>query len=218
MKTEEQQGILALHRVRQQLVKFRTAQINCLRGLLAEYGEVMPRGRAGMRRDIASVLERVSQGLPALVVETLRPVLSAPAGLHADQTGRAIGEVVEKLRSRQPQVDELACLGLDPSATGTPASRCPRRRRCCYCACWILRLPGKTLCLPPLALWCRRPARVHFSPAAGHQERRASIPFGFDPSIEDDTVNALRTEGAATCGGCSIASPVTRPMRAEPST
>ena len=72
VKSEEQQGILALHRMRQQLVKFRTAQINCLRGLLAEYGEVMPCGRAGMRRDIASALERVSQRLPALVVETLR--------------------------------------------------------------------------------------------------------------------------------------------------
>ena len=61
-----------LHRMRQQLVKFRTAQINCLRGLLAEHGEVMPQGRAGMRRDIASALERVSQRLPGLVVDTLR--------------------------------------------------------------------------------------------------------------------------------------------------
>ena len=47
VKTEEQQAVLALHRMRQQLVKFRTAQINGLRGLLAEYGEVMPKGRAG---------------------------------------------------------------------------------------------------------------------------------------------------------------------------
>ena len=46
VKSEEQQAVLALHRMRQQLVKFRTAQINGLRGLLAEYGEVMPRGRA----------------------------------------------------------------------------------------------------------------------------------------------------------------------------
>ena len=49
VKSEEQQAILALHRMRQQLVKFRTAQINGLRGLLMEYGEV-PRGRAGMRQ------------------------------------------------------------------------------------------------------------------------------------------------------------------------
>ena len=72
IKSEEQQAILALHRMRQQLVKFRTAQINGLRGLLTEYGEVMPKGRAGMRRDIPAVLERVSERLPAMVIETLR--------------------------------------------------------------------------------------------------------------------------------------------------
>ena len=72
IKTEEQQAILALHRMRQQLVKFRTAQINCLRGLLTEYGEVMPQGWAGMRRGMALALERVSERLPAMVVETLR--------------------------------------------------------------------------------------------------------------------------------------------------
>ena len=65
IKTEEQQAILALHRMRQQLVKFRTAQINCLRGLLTEYGEVMPKGRAGMRRGMAEALARVSERLPA---------------------------------------------------------------------------------------------------------------------------------------------------------
>ena len=72
IKSEEQQAILALHRMRQQLVKFRTAQINGLRGLLTEYGEVMPKGRAGMRRDIPAALERVSERLPAMVIETLR--------------------------------------------------------------------------------------------------------------------------------------------------
>ena len=72
VKSEEQKGVLALHRMPQQLVKFRTAEINCLRGLLAEHGAVIPRGRAGMRRDMASALERVSQRLPGLIVETLR--------------------------------------------------------------------------------------------------------------------------------------------------
>ena len=72
IKSEEQQAILALHRMRQQLVKFRTAQINGLRGLLAEYGEVMPQGRAGMRTGMAGALERVSERLPAMVIDTLR--------------------------------------------------------------------------------------------------------------------------------------------------
>ena len=72
VKSEEQQAILALHRMRQQLVKFRTAQINGLRGLLTEYGEVMPRGRAGMRKAMPDALARVSERLPAMVIDTLR--------------------------------------------------------------------------------------------------------------------------------------------------
>ena len=84
VKSEEQQAVLALHRMRQQLVKFRTAQINCLRGLLAEYGEVMPRGRAGMRRDMPGVLERVSERLPAMVIETLREQWARVAQLDAE--------------------------------------------------------------------------------------------------------------------------------------
>lgn len=84
VKSEEQQGVLALHRMRQQLVKFRTAQINGLRGLLTEYGEVMPRGRAGMKRDMAAVLERVSERLPAMVIETLREQWVRVAELDAE--------------------------------------------------------------------------------------------------------------------------------------
>lgn len=72
VKSEEQQAVLALHRMREQLIKFRTAQINGLRGLLAEYGEVMPKGRAGLKRDVPGALERVSERLPAMAVDSLR--------------------------------------------------------------------------------------------------------------------------------------------------
>jgi transposase len=72
VKSEEQQAVLALHRMRAQLVKFRTAQMNGLRGLLTEYGEVMPQGRAGLRRDTPGVLGRLSDRLPAMVIDTLR--------------------------------------------------------------------------------------------------------------------------------------------------
>lgn len=72
IKTEEQQAILALHRMRSQLVKFRTAQINGLRGLLTEYGEVMPQGKAGVRKGITEALARLSDRLPAMVIDTLR--------------------------------------------------------------------------------------------------------------------------------------------------
>ena len=92
VKSEEQQAILALHRMRQQLVKFRTAQINGLRGLLTEYGEVMPQGRAGMRRGIGLALERISERLPAIVVETLREQWVRVARLDEE-----IGEIERRL-------------------------------------------------------------------------------------------------------------------------
>lgn len=72
VKTEMQQAMLALHRMRAQLVKFRTMQVNALRGLLTEYGEVMGRGRAALDRAMPEVLARVSERLPAVLIETLR--------------------------------------------------------------------------------------------------------------------------------------------------
>lgn len=72
VKTEAQQAVLALHRMRQQLVKFRTAQMNGLRGLLAEYGEVMPKGRAALTKAIPLVLGRLTDRLPTVLIETLR--------------------------------------------------------------------------------------------------------------------------------------------------
>jgi transposase len=71
VKTEAQQAVLALHRMRQQLVKMRTMQINELRGLLTEYGEVFGRGRAPLARGIAAALERLAARLPQVVIDTL---------------------------------------------------------------------------------------------------------------------------------------------------
>ena len=93
VKSVEQQGILALHRMRQQLVKYRTAQINGLRGLLTEYGEVMPQGRAGKRRGIGLALERVSEHLSAMVVETLREQWARVGRLDEE-----IGEIERRLK------------------------------------------------------------------------------------------------------------------------
>lgn len=72
VKTEMQQAMLALHRMREQLVKFRTMQINALRGLLTEYGEVMGKGRTALDKTIPEVLARVAERLPAALIDTLR--------------------------------------------------------------------------------------------------------------------------------------------------
>ena len=44
VKTVEQQAILSVHRARQGFVKARTAQANQIRGLLSEFGIVIPQG------------------------------------------------------------------------------------------------------------------------------------------------------------------------------
>ena len=72
VKSEAQQAVLALHRMRQQLVKFRTMQSNGLRGLLGEYGEVMPIGRAALNRGMSDALARLAERLPAVLIDTLR--------------------------------------------------------------------------------------------------------------------------------------------------
>ena len=74
VKTEMQQAMLALHRMRQQLIKFRTMQINGLRGLLTEYGEVMSKSRAKLDKEIPEVLERIAERLPAVFVHIARTV------------------------------------------------------------------------------------------------------------------------------------------------
>ena len=72
VKTEAQQAVLALHRMREQLVKFRTMQSNGLRGLLTEYGEVMGKSRVALDKALPEVLARLSERLPAMLIESLR--------------------------------------------------------------------------------------------------------------------------------------------------
>lgn len=72
VKTEAQQTVLALHRMRQQLVKFRRMQSNGLRGLLAEYGEVMRVGRAALNDGMKDTLARLGERLPSILIDTLR--------------------------------------------------------------------------------------------------------------------------------------------------
>jgi transposase len=57
VKDVAQQDIQALHRVRERLVTARTALVNEMRGLLAEYGIVLPQGMAKFRQALVSTLE-----------------------------------------------------------------------------------------------------------------------------------------------------------------
>jgi transposase len=63
VKTVEQQEVAALHRVRAGLVAERTALGNRIRGLLTEFGVVMPQGLGQVRAGLPRVLEEGENGL-----------------------------------------------------------------------------------------------------------------------------------------------------------
>jgi transposase len=84
VKSEGQQSVLTLHRMREQLVKIRTMQTNQLRGLLYEFGADLPVGRQrGMAR-IPEELAKLEPTLPAMVIETIRSQLERVAALDRD--------------------------------------------------------------------------------------------------------------------------------------
>ncbi|WP_159440506.1 IS110 family transposase, partial [Vibrio ruber] len=63
VKTVEQQDLQSLYKIRELLVRQRTAQVNQLRGLLAEYGEVLPKGLRHVREEIPEILENAENEL-----------------------------------------------------------------------------------------------------------------------------------------------------------
>jgi transposase len=71
VKTVEQQDLLALHRVRAQLIKTRTALANEMRGLLAERGMVVGKGLSRLRHALALILEDRDGRLGGLMRELM---------------------------------------------------------------------------------------------------------------------------------------------------
>lgn len=66
VKTPEQQDIQALHRLRERRIRDRTAIANQVRGLLTEYGIVLPQGMATLRRRLPELFEETDNGLSDL--------------------------------------------------------------------------------------------------------------------------------------------------------
>jgi transposase len=76
VKTETQQAILMLHRVRDQLIGQRTATINALRGHLAELGIVAAQRQAGLRQLLAALGDLEDGRVPPLAREVLQVLVT----------------------------------------------------------------------------------------------------------------------------------------------
>ena len=71
IKNAEQQAVLSVHRARQGFVKARTAQANQIRGLLAEFGIIIPQGIRHIAKQLPEILENVGNDLPGVFRELL---------------------------------------------------------------------------------------------------------------------------------------------------
>ncbi len=93
LKTTEQQGVLALHRARQGFVKARTAQANAIRGLLGEFGIVIPQGMSPLAKRIPEILEDGENGLTGSFRQLLQRLME-----HLKELDRQVGELEREIQ------------------------------------------------------------------------------------------------------------------------
>ncbi|NIG21208.1 IS110 family transposase [Pantoea sp. Al-1710] len=146
VKTEQQQAMLALHRIRSQLMKYRLMQTNALHGLLAEYGEVMRKGHASLVKNVPEILIRLSERLPAVLIDSLREQLS-----EVERTDGRITDIERRIRelsrddpgvkaiSEIPGVGFLTATAAVASMGSTDAFRSGREF-----AAWVGLVPRQT--------------------------------------------------------------------------
>jgi transposase len=82
IKTEEQQGVLFLHRARDMVVRQRTQLSNMLRGLLGEFGIVIAQGIGSAIKFAKTVLDDVQPNIPEVAVDVLVNLSNQMVALH----------------------------------------------------------------------------------------------------------------------------------------
>ncbi|MDC8446520.1 MAG: IS110 family transposase, partial [Nitrosomonas sp.] len=101
-KTEDQQAMLALYRMRLSLIKFRTMQVNQLRGLLYEFGVTLKGGRQAGLAEIQQRIVELEETLPGMLFEAVKEQLKRLDGIELDV------QVIER-RIKDWQKQQAAC-------------------------------------------------------------------------------------------------------------
>ncbi|MCO5396683.1 IS110 family transposase [Ralstonia sp. 21MJYT02-11] len=76
--------MLALHRMRSQLIKFRTMQVNQIRGLLYEFGVSFRAGRVAGLTEIRARMAELEDALPGVVTSSLQDQLRRIDAIEQD--------------------------------------------------------------------------------------------------------------------------------------
>ena len=104
-KSIEQQDLQSLHRIRSQLVARRTAQANQIRGLLMEYGLVIPKGISYVRKAVPSILEDAENILSTLFRELLNELYEEL--VHLDKRIRSLEQKLVMLSAQHEDCQRL---------------------------------------------------------------------------------------------------------------
>ncbi len=105
VKSEGQQALQGLHRVRSGWMATRTARINELRGLLREFGFDLPQGPAAVMERVPGWLADEAVAIPPVLRKALSAVMDEIRGLEA-----RVAEVEKQLRQeakQRPAVQKL---------------------------------------------------------------------------------------------------------------
>ena len=94
IKNVEQQAVLALHRVRQGFVKARTAQANQIRGLLGEFGLIVPQGIGYIASRVPELIEDAERDLPGSFRVLVQRLLD-----HLKELGRQVDEIETQIQT-----------------------------------------------------------------------------------------------------------------------
>jgi len=113
LKTVEQQGLQAVQRSRELLVQERTALSNHVRGLLLEFGLVIPQGFAALHRRVPEVLEDGENELPDMYRPTLHRLYLRLCDLREDLS--FLDQQIEQLVKQHPSCQRLTAMeGVGP--------------------------------------------------------------------------------------------------------
>jgi len=104
-KSVEQQDIQSLHRIRSQIVARRTAQANQIRGLLMEYGVVIPKGISYIRKEIPLILEDAENELTPLFRHLLNELYDEM--VHMDSRVKSIETKLETICTQSEDCQRL---------------------------------------------------------------------------------------------------------------
>src|SRR5262245_41452376 len=83
IKTEAQQQITSMHRIRARWVATRTMRINSARGLLREFGIVFPAGAATLRKRVGCLIEEAEAPIPMVLRDLVRELMKEIRDLDA---------------------------------------------------------------------------------------------------------------------------------------